>query len=42
LKWGAQNWTQHCRWGLTRAEQRGRRTSLALLPTLLLMHPRIA
>ena len=28
LNWGAQNWTQHCRWGLTRAEQRGRRTSL--------------
>jgi len=27
LNWEAQNWTQHCRWGLTRAEQRRRRTS---------------
>jgi len=41
LNWGAQNWTQYSRWGLTRAEQRGRRTSLDLLATLLLMHPRI-
>ena len=41
LKWGAQNWTQCSRWGLTRAVQRGRRTSLNLLATLLLMHPRI-
>jgi len=23
LKWGAQNWTQDSRWGLTKAEQRG-------------------
>ena len=41
LKWGAQHWTQYSRWGLARAEQSGRRTSLVLLATLLLMHPRI-
>jgi len=29
------------RWGLTRAEQRGRITSLDLLATLLFMQPRI-
>ena len=34
---GLQNWTQHSRWGLMRAEQRGRITSLDLLVTLLLM-----
>jgi len=41
LNWGAQNWTRYSRWGLTRVEQKGRRTSLDLLATLLLMHPRI-
>jgi len=34
LNWGAQNWTQYSRWGLTRAEQRGRRNSLDLPVTL--------
>ncbi|PKU41437.1 dystrophin isoform x3 [Limosa lapponica baueri] len=34
LKWGAQNWTQYSRWGLTRAEKKGRITSLELLVTL--------
>jgi len=41
LCWGLQSWTQDCRWGLTRAEQRGRIPSLALLATLLLMQPRV-
>jgi len=41
LCWGLQSWTQDARWGLTRAEQRGRITSLALLATLLLMQPRV-
>ena len=39
LCWGLQSWTQDSRWGLTRVEQRGRITSLALLATLLLMQP---
>ena len=39
LCWGLQSWTQYSRWGLTRAEQRGRITSLDLLATLL-MQPR--
>jgi len=30
LNWEAQNWMQYSRWGLTRAEERGRRTSLLL------------
>jgi len=34
LSWGAQNWTQYSRWGLTRAEWRGW-SSLDLLATLL-------
>jgi len=38
---GAQNWTQYCRWGPTRAEQRGRITSLNLLVVILLMQPRV-
>ncbi|KAK4812332.1 hypothetical protein QYF61_017109 [Mycteria americana] len=38
---GLQSWTQYSRWGLTRAEQRGRITSLDLLATLLFMQPRI-
>ena len=37
---GPQKWTQHSRWGFTRAEQRSRITSLCLLVTLLLMQPR--
>jgi len=41
LNWGAQNWMQYSRWGLTSAEWRGRRTSLTLLALLFLMHPRI-
>jgi len=41
LNWGAQNWTQYSRRGLSRAEWRGRRTSLELLATLFLMHPRM-
>lgn len=41
LYWGAQNWIQYSRWGLIRAEKRGRITSLELLATLLLMHPRM-
>lgn len=40
LSWGAQNWTQHSRCGLTRSEWRGRITSLELLATLFLMNPR--
>jgi len=32
---------QYSRWGLTRAEKRGRRTSFDLLAILLVMHPRI-
>ncbi|NXY75972.1 DHX58 helicase, partial [Glareola pratincola] len=35
--WGRLNWTHYSRCGLTRAEQRGRRTSLDLLTTALLM-----
>ena len=33
LYWGLHTWTQYCRWGLTRAEQRGTITSLSLLAT---------
>ncbi|XP_068782109.1 uncharacterized protein [Struthio camelus] len=40
LHWGAQHWTQDSRCGLIRAEERGRITSLDLLATLCLMHPR--
>jgi len=36
---GLQSWMQDSRWGLTRAEQRGRITSLDLLAMLLLMQP---
>jgi len=32
---------QYSRWGLTQAEERGKRTSLNLLATLFLMHPRV-
>jgi len=32
---------QDCRWGCTRAEQRGKIPSLDLMATFLLMHPRI-
>ena len=32
--WGAQNWTQYTQYGLTRAEQRARITSLSLLAAL--------
>ena len=38
---GPQSWMQHCRWGLTTAEQRGRIPSLALLAVLVLMQSRI-
>ena len=41
LCWGILSWMQDSRWGLTRAEQRARITSLNLLATLLLMQPRI-
>ncbi|KAK4809169.1 hypothetical protein QYF61_006427 [Mycteria americana] len=41
LYWGAQNWTQHPRCGLTSAELRGRITFLELLAVLYLMQPRI-
>lgn len=38
--WGLQRWMQHCRWDLTRAEQRGTVPSFNLLATLLeLLHP---
>lgn len=33
------NWTQYSRWGLTKAQERGRTTSLDLLAMLFLMHP---
>jgi len=36
-----QSWMQDCRWGLTRAEQRGRTPSLDLLAMLLLMRPKV-
>jgi len=39
LNWGAQNDTLYSRCGLSRAEKRGRITSLDLLVTLFLMHP---
>jgi len=42
LYWGAQNWTQCSRSGLTSAEQRGRIPCLALLAALLLVQPRMA
>ena len=41
LCWGLQSWMQDSRWSLTRAEQRDRIPSLALLAMLLLMQPRI-
>ena len=41
LSCGAQNWAQNSRCDLSRAEQRGRITSLHLLPVLILVHPRI-
>ena len=34
LCWGPQSWTQSCRWGLSRGEQRGRIPSLDLLATV--------
>ena len=37
LYWGSHTWTQYCRWGLMRAEQRGTITSLSLLATPLMM-----
>lgn len=39
LNWGAHHWTQHSRCDLTRAEQRGRTTSLDLLATHFLPPP---
>jgi len=41
LCWGPQTWMQYSSWGLTRAEERGTITFLALLATPLLMEPRI-
>lgn len=41
LCWGPQNWVQHSRWGLTRAEQRDSIPSFPLLAVLLLMQPRM-
>lgn len=41
LYWGIQNWTQHTRCSLTRAEKRRRITSLELLATLCLMQLRM-
>ena len=41
LCWELQRWMQDSTWGLTRAEQRDRITSLYLLAMLLLMQPRI-
>ncbi|GAB0193852.1 mitochondrial enolase superfamily member 1 [Grus japonensis] len=41
LYWGAQNWTQLSRCGLTSAEQMERITSLNLLAMLCLIQPRI-
>ena len=41
LCWRLQSWMQDSRWGLTRAEQRNRITSLVLLAMLLLMQLRI-
>ena len=41
LCWGLQSWMQDSRWGLTRAEQRGRIPSLDLLVMLLLMQPSV-
>ena len=38
--WGAQRWAQHCRGGLSSAEQRGRITALGLLAALCLTQPR--
>lgn len=39
MYWGAQNWTQHSRCGLTNDEQSGRNTSLDLLVKLSLIQP---
>lgn len=39
--WGAQDWTQHSRYGLTRAELRGSIPSLNLLARLCLMQSRM-
>jgi len=41
LHWGPQAWTQYCKRGPTRAEQRGTITSLSLLVTPPVMWPRI-
>lgn len=41
LHWGAPNWTQCSRYGLTSAERRGRITALHLLAMLCLMQPKI-
>jgi len=38
---GLLNWMQYSKWGLMRAEQKGRPTPLDLLLTLLFMQPRI-
>ena len=38
---GLPNWTQYSKWGLMRAEQKGRPTPLDLLLTLLFMQPAI-
>jgi len=40
LNWGTQNWTQYFRGGLTNTDRERRITSLDLLATFFLMHPR--
>ena len=41
LYWEVQNWTQYSSCGLTSAEQRGKISSIDLLPVLCLMQLRI-
>lgn len=41
LYWGSQSWTQQSKCGLRSAEERGRITSLPLLPILCLRQPRM-
>ena len=41
LQWGAQNWTQYLRCGLTSAQYKGTITSLILLATLFLIQTRM-
>lgn len=41
FRWGAEAWTQHSRYGLSSAEQRGRILSLDLLATSFLIQPEL-